>query len=631
MNPTSNNMNHPTSSMGTSINNNTTTYYKNGIDIHNPNSNNNSASNNCSSVSSSSSSSTSSLSSSSSPTFNNSTNNDTSDTTNTSSSYITTPQPTPLSPAPQPPPTNRGYAYENHIHNINNNKTYKKYTFKYYIKRYLQIFTCLILLHLTFVHIYNRFQIPDTCHVAQLSKEKLNLLSWIGRDVDYIIVQDDAVSFSSMNDDYSLGGGGEHPLDMESEDGDRVELAGGIPTDTATIHPTVTVTPTTKNVSSSGSGSGKHKDHRNTGSDDEEERKMKKNRKKMEWDQEQEYEYENGSKKNKKQLVGKHGGGKVSLDNMDSVTPPPQLRKKPKVGKTKIKTKSKSNTDPKPKTSNRTQKQSSPKMAKSKSFSGATKTKTTAAATTTTSSLSEVVKRVPFEPVLSKIIHHQWKDTSIPPIFNKWYNQWRTFYPEPEYKHILWTDESARDLIKTHYNWFLETYDNYDMNIKRADASRYFILHHMGGIYADLDYEPLVNFYDYLPQNQVGLIESPYLYNEKIQNSLMTSPKGDPFWIHVFKGLAENADMAVLHATGPVFLDTMMDTSKHPVYTLPCENFHRIPYGELKNSKWTAILVRELVTRIVPMSKHCGYIDEENSCQFGKHHNTAAWTTESFF
>lgn len=241
------------------------------------------------------------------------------------------------------------------------------------------------------------------------------------------------------------------------------------------------------------------------------------------------------------------------------------------------------------------------------------------------------MKKEPFVPILPKIIHHQWKDDSIPTKYVKWYDQWRIYFPEPEYKYILWTDESARDLIKTHYPWFLETYDNYDMNIKRADASRYFILHHMGGMYADLDYEPLENFYEYLPQNQVGLIESPYLYNEKTQNSFMTSPKADPFWIHVFQGLAQSAHRSVLHATGPKFLDAMMDSSNHPIYTLPCENFHRIPYGELKESKWTAIVVREFLTRIIPLRKHCGYYQQENSCQFGKHHNAASWTSESFF
>jgi mannosyltransferase OCH1-like enzyme len=37
------------------------------------------------------------------------------------------------------------------------------------------------------------------------------------------------------------------------------------------------------------------------------------------------------------------------------------------------------------------------------------------------------------------------------------------------------------------YPWFLETFDGYPYPIQRADAIRYFVLHHFGGIYIDLD------------------------------------------------------------------------------------------------------------------------------------------------
>lgn len=45
----------------------------------------------------------------------------------------------------------------------------------------------------------------------------------------------------------------------------------------------------------------------------------------------------------------------------------------------------------------------------------------------------------------------------------------------------------ARDFISDEYPWFLETWDAYPMPIQRADAIRYFVLHHYGGIYLDMD------------------------------------------------------------------------------------------------------------------------------------------------
>ena len=42
-------------------------------------------------------------------------------------------------------------------------------------------------------------------------------------------------------------------------------------------------------------------------------------------------------------------------------------------------------------------------------------------------------------------------------------------------------------LTPSRYPWFLETWDAYPFNIERADAIRYFVLAHYGGVYIDLD------------------------------------------------------------------------------------------------------------------------------------------------
>ncbi len=236
---------------------------------------------------------------------------------------------------------------------------------------------------------------------------------------------------------------------------------------------------------------------------------------------------------------------------------------------------------------------------------------------------------LPFDPTIPKIIHQQWKTDNVPQKFIKWRNKWLQYYPEPEYTHMLWTDRKARELIESYYPWFLETYDGYVHNINRADAARYFILHYYGGIYADLDYEPTINFYEYLPQNQVAMVESPYYWNEKTQNCLMSSPKYDPFWIDLFAVLTRNAKKEeVLEATGPILLDQAMAYSSHPSYILPCENFQRVPLGEYDQTLWTTVYDREIMFRLKPISKNCGYYSN-NQCHFGKHHNTVSYRTTS--
>ena len=242
---------------------------------------------------------------------------------------------------------------------------------------------------------------------------------------------------------------------------------------------------------------------------------------------------------------------------------------------------------------------------------------------------------------LPKVIHQQWKTSSVPAKYAAYHAAWRALFPEPEFEHRLWTDASARELIAAHYAWFLPTYDGYPFSIQRADAARYFILHHFGGLYADLDYEPVRAFWHLLPRERVGLIQSPYQYNERVQNSLMSSPRGDPFWLVVFQTLVAKVGKPVLQSTGPVLLDSAVLAAErapeapreeaaarfNPVETLPCELFHRIPLGEHDQSPWLTLLHREVLGRWYPM-RSCGDYNDA-VCQFGKHHNTASYLAET--
>ncbi|KAK5263290.1 hypothetical protein LTR96_011289 [Exophiala xenobiotica] len=57
----------------------------------------------------------------------------------------------------------------------------------------------------------------------------------------------------------------------------------------------------------------------------------------------------------------------------------------------------------------------------------------------------------------------------------------------PDWKDMLWTEETSRDFIRRSYPWFLNTYDGYRFPVQRVDATKYFLMLHYGGIYLDLD------------------------------------------------------------------------------------------------------------------------------------------------
>ena len=236
---------------------------------------------------------------------------------------------------------------------------------------------------------------------------------------------------------------------------------------------------------------------------------------------------------------------------------------------------------------------------------------------------------------LPKIIHQQWKTEDIPPgLFTRIRSEWKRLYPEPEYKHILWTDATMRKLIQERFAWFLETYDNYPTNIQRADSSRYFILFTYGGLYADLDYEPYVNFWEYLPTDRVSFVESPYIENENVQNSLMSSPVADPFWNSTFEVLQERRGAKdILFSTGPVAMDESIRRARDPswVHVLQCKNFHRIPYQTAEEGRSFVVRLYQKLRRYGPFVRTCGDSLRRDNCQFGIHHNAVTYSAELKF
>jgi len=87
--------------------------------------------------------------------------------------------------------------------------------------------------------------------------------------------------------------------------------------------------------------------------------------------------------------------------------------------------------------------------------------------------------------LIPKIIHQTYINESIPAHWKGPQQSCLDLHPDYEYK--LWTDKKSREFIAAEYPWFLETFDGYPYPIQRADAIRYFVLHHFGGIYIDLD------------------------------------------------------------------------------------------------------------------------------------------------
>lgn len=199
--------------------------------------------------------------------------------------------------------------------------------------------------------------------------------------------------------------------------------------------------------------------------------------------------------------------------------------------------------------------------------------------------------------LIPKIIHQTYINASIPEKWQEGQQACIDLHPDYEYMvssscsscwnmkidHLsqLWTDAKSREFIDTHFNWFLQTFDSYPHPIQRADAIRYFVLLHYGGIYLDLD--------DGCSRRLDPLLQYPAWVRMTvptgISNDAMGSVPGHPFFdtvVHSLTHYNRNWMMpyiTVMYSTGPLFLSviwkeymsTVVSTSEQVRILMPNE------------------------------------------------------------
>eukprot|EP00930_Biecheleria_cincta_P055600 TRINITY_DN41911_c0_g1_i1.p1 TRINITY_DN41911_c0_g1~~TRINITY_DN41911_c0_g1_i1.p1 ORF type:complete len:316 (-),score=50.77 TRINITY_DN41911_c0_g1_i1:223-1170(-) len=183
----------------------------------------------------------------------------------------------------------------------------------------------------------------------------------------------------------------------------------------------------------------------------------------------------------------------------------------------------------------------------------------------------------------SKVVLRSNSTNSIPKIMHQlapadkthwpdaWFvcqESWKNLYSD--WTYMLWNDDDVESLVKNTYPEEYSWFRSMPMNIERVDAARSFILHAYGGLYADMDY------YCYkkleIPEDGKAILVASNMGDEIVQNSLMASPRGHPFWKLTFKAMADfnkehltrperakEGDF-VLEATGPNMLGRVLKT-----------------------------------------------------------------------
>ncbi len=199
--------------------------------------------------------------------------------------------------------------------------------------------------------------------------------------------------------------------------------------------------------------------------------------------------------------------------------------------------------------------------------------------------------------MIPKIIHQTWKNSNVPEEYISYQQKVKDLHPGWEYR--LWTDEDNLELVRNHYPAFLKIYMELPKNIMRADAIRYLIMHHIGGVYLDLDYEMLKPF-DLLDFDLVLPLNRSIDFGDSFDsygNCIFGSSPGYAFWKYTIEDLMVPKDYEAYFKTlknkpyvsgntkleeaitGPAFLTRIFTEKKDNLsnYLLPPrEMFHPV-------------------------------------------------------
>lgn len=162
--------------------------------------------------------------------------------------------------------------------------------------------------------------------------------------------------------------------------------------------------------------------------------------------------------------------------------------------------------------------------------------------------------------VIPKILHQTWRNETIPAVWRDAQQSCLDLHSEEDgWEYMLWTDEKMETFMQKEYEWFMDTFDAYPYGIMRADAIRYFVLYHYGGVYLDLDdgcnraMEPLLGYPAWVRKT----------IPTGISNDVMGAAPGHPFFKRVIDEL-KNYDrnwilpyITVMGSTGPLFLSVI--------------------------------------------------------------------------
>ena len=151
------------------------------------------------------------------------------------------------------------------------------------------------------------------------------------------------------------------------------------------------------------------------------------------------------------------------------------------------------------------------------------------------------------DPLIPPYIHQVWLTPSIPHRYWLWMQKWSKLHPNWQY--WFWSLEDVRKLVRTQFPEYESLFERYPSDEHRLVAARYFIMYHHGGVFADLDVEPLRPLDNWTYNYQCVLSQETeehmfilrHQVSANILNSLLLCRSQHPFFKRSIDLLSEHA------------------------------------------------------------------------------------------
>jgi len=153
--------------------------------------------------------------------------------------------------------------------------------------------------------------------------------------------------------------------------------------------------------------------------------------------------------------------------------------------------------------------------------------------------------------LIPKIIHQLWKSETVPVQWVRNVESVKRYHPGWEYR--LWTDAAMDDYVRNEHPDLYPIYAGFTRHIMRVDVFRYVLMHDIGGLYCDLDFE-FLRPYDYADAQVVLSLEVDEDYGDPfsgVANFFLASVPAHPYWVDVLADIQANLPVSETFADIP--------------------------------------------------------------------------------